>query len=129
MEKTYYFPGKCNIDKKEANKRYTFGAISFVIAGLFTALVVFLKVSSLWEAIAFLPILAGFIGFYQGKLKFCVKNAKIGRYEFPSFGVSGKVSHPKDHLLDLSRSRQIFLYSFFSAILVTAILLLAVMYL
>lgn len=128
MEKTHYLPGKCNIDKKEANKRYTFGAISFLMAALFTALVVFLKVSSLWEAIAFLPIFAGFVGFYQGKLRFCVKNAKIGRYEFPSFGVSGKVSNPKDHVIDMSRSRQIFLYSIFSAIVVTALLLLVVMY-
>ncbi|MCL5016917.1 MAG: hypothetical protein M1441_02115 [Candidatus Parvarchaeota archaeon] len=129
MEKSPYLPGKCNIDKKEANKRYTFGAISFLIAGLFTALVVFLKVSSLWEAIVFVPILAGFIGFYQGRLRFCVRNAKIGQYEFPSLGISGKVSSLKDHVIDLSRSRQIFLYSFFSSILVTVILLLAVMYL
>lgn len=77
---TDYQPGACNIGRAEQRVRYGVGAIGFVASAAVVAAAVVLSWPR-WVLLATaLPLFAGFVGYYQGREKFCVRYAYEGVY-------------------------------------------------
>ena len=119
-----YQPGVCNIGKNEINKRYLFGLVGFIFAIALAALLLYYQIFiPLSLAILFFPFMAGYEGFFQGKMKFCAGFASRGIYNF--YGTveeKGKVENESDHHADMQQAIKIHMYSIFLSILTTAII-------
>jgi len=122
-----YTPGVCNIDTQGQRQRAIFG-MSFISVGvLITILLVFVRISPWWMGGVGLFFWAGMLGIVQAKSKFCVSNAAKTQYE-----VKGKMTPIKDnnaHNTDQRRARILHVQAFLTAVLLTAIATLIMLWL
>ncbi len=121
-----YMSGVCNIGKNEIRKRYSLAVSGFVIVALVSCAVLVYNLPRWALLLNFIPLIAGFEGFYQGYLRFCAGFAAAGLYDFTGSGGSrGKVADHESRMADLRKAVLIHMYSFVSMAIVTAILYLA----
>ena len=126
-----YEPGICNIGRTEIRKRYSFGAIGFILT---VALFYYFMLSGMltqWFVLLVIPLFAGFEGLYQGRMHFCAGFAMGGKYDLSGTRKDkGKVTNKTSHRLDITQAMKIHIYSLYSSELATVVLILlsAVLY-
>lgn len=121
-----YHPGVCNIGSAEIQKRYYLGGIGFLLTAMYVLVHMLFQFPGLYIVGAFIPLLIGFEGYFQAKMKFCAGFAQRGVYDVTESGGSlEEVEDETAHRQDLIRAMQIHLYSATSAIFVTVLLLLS----
>lgn len=119
---TEYRPGSCNIGRAERRVRYGVGAASFLVAA---ALVVAVPLVSLPDGVlllTILPLIGGFLGYYQGREGFCVRYAVAGVYNVGDrLGERDRVSDPEAMVRDRRQARSLIARSVVSAGVVTVV--------
>src|SRR5271157_5416815 len=114
-----YIPGVCNIGKNEIRKRYALGLAGFVLAAVVSYCIFSLAIPKWTLVFAFVLLVMGFEGFYQGYFHFCAGFAAAGIYDFAGSGGSRKkVPNSESHRNDMMKAYGIHLYSVVSAIVV-----------
>ncbi len=118
-----YKPGICNIGKNEIRKRYALGASGFILTAILFYLLYVYNFSTLWFVVLVFPMYLGFEGLYQGYFHFCAGFGMSGRYDFRGTrNEQGRVKNKKQHMQDLVRSMWIHVYSVWSAVFVTIVI-------
>lgn len=78
---TEYSAGVCNIGREHQRKRFRAGIVALVLAAAYTGWVVATGRPAGYYAGTFLLSTAGFLGYLQARLGFCVAFGALARYE------------------------------------------------
>lgn len=111
-----YQPGVCNIGRAERRKRYGLGVAGFVGTVVLVGVVAWLALPDAAYLLVIVPLLAGFEGYYQGRVGFCAGFAQRGIYDVSASGADRhEVESENAREADLKRARQIHVYAILSA--------------
>ena len=111
-----YEPGACNIGESERRKRYGLGA-----AGMAGTLVLVFGVLALDAPrplllVAVLPLFGAALGYFQGRLNFCVNYGLRGLYDAGGGDATREVSDEAHRRADRRRARQVVGYAAATAV-------------
>lgn len=117
-----YRPGVCNIGGPERKRRRRAGHLG-VAAGLGLLLAVALLDQPPYYGLASTPFFIGSaVGYIQDRLRFCAYYGRAGEYNLGSLDQSPEtVSEETARKKDRRRSRQIYLYSLLSGLVVAIV--------
>ena len=104
-----YRPGACNIGRAERRKRYAVGVLGFLFAAAVVAVVVAVALPPAALLSTALPLFGGFLGYLQGRRRFCVAFARAGVYDTSEEGGERReVTDPDDHDRDTTAARTLY---------------------
>lgn len=107
-----YQPGVCNIGKRERMKRYALGFGGIGAVFLLAGFKVFLRMPDAVTLVLFIPFLAAFEGFIQGRSRFCAGYASQGVYDVSENGDNtSEVDDEESRRKDLQKAKKIHIYS------------------
>ena len=118
-----YLPGKCNIGKKEIEKRkwLALSGLLIVIASVYILQVY--SFSYQWRALIFFPLSYSILCFLQAKNKFCVLFGLTGVFNFNDIRKLTSIKEIDYHQKDRRKSLIIIFTSIFVALVITMIYL------
>ncbi len=127
---TNYAAGLCNIGPKEIKKRYAISVVGFILSSAMIYIFLLFNLNYTFFILTFFPLFLGFIGFFQGYLKFCVANAYRGIYDLSDIGGGkGIIRDDLSHREDIKHGRLLIYYSLISSFMTSVIIILIRLYL
>jgi len=119
MTNQAYKPGVCNINKMEIKKRLMTSLVSFIVFLIGLIYLLFYVNNKAIRFILIVPLFIGILGLIQSQQKFCVFYGLNSQENANDQSLSPKkISNPKNHLLDLKKSKQIIIFSLIISLII-----------